>query len=403
MDGYWLAPALAGAEATVDGRPAAEHLELARSRDDRRATVFHVLATALLGRPDETALGAALPELEVNVPRYQRALWTLAADGHLGADGRALLLRRAGDTLATLSDSDTEEAVAAWRRAVRPERDVVATLPRELGRAEDLIGALDACERLAVLRHWVAGALAKADDVADEVDPVVRRTLELLVDEGSPVELPLLVRERRLRQVIEGSGDGEPESWDTPVGALVELLRADAVDEDRPGRRALAVRICAPHILTAADRFAERARTPLGEQTRARTSLGELMITPAGPVPTSLDTAIRRATAALVVDGRRRRVGYTAAAIGLLLALLSLVAGWGWLVPALAAGALAGAQLWRDRTERAAAAEHRASTEATLRADANRSVEALTRARAELTRRRSRIDEDLAALRASLS
>src|SRR5439155_17679004 len=180
-----------------------------------------------------------------------------AADGQLGDDARALVLRRGADCLATVGDADRQSAVSAWQSAVKPERDGAAALPPELGLASELIGALDACERVPVLRHWVASRLELDAKPADEPDPIVRRTLQLLVDEGSPLELPLLARERELRKVIESNGDlamdPEPDSWEGPVGTMISLLRKDVVDEEHPGRRALAIRICAPHILEAAD------------------------------------------------------------------------------------------------------------------------------------------------------
>src|SRR5436190_6397401 len=51
VDGYWLAPALSAVQAGVDDQPWADALALANFRDARRATLFHVLATVLLGRP----------------------------------------------------------------------------------------------------------------------------------------------------------------------------------------------------------------------------------------------------------------------------------------------------------------------------------------------------------------
>jgi hypothetical protein len=404
VDGYWLAPAVAAARATVDGQPVAPHRELANRRDARRATLFHLLATSLLGRPDPAGLGEVLPELEATVPMYQRALWTLAAGGHFGAQGRDLVLRRGVAALATLPDAARDSAVAAWQAAVRPQRDVASELPKELGLAQDLIGALDACERLAVLRHWVTDALAKRDDGPGEVDPMVKRTLELLVDEGSPLELPLLVRERELRQIIESGGaGGEPQTWESPVGSLVELLRKDIDDEDRLGRRTLAVEISAAHLLEAADRFAERARRPLGERTRMRTSHGELEVTTLGPVQTSMDRAMRRAAAAYAVESNARTVGYVAGGIGILLVVLGIAAGWGWLIPAVVALAVAGWQLHTDRTERATAAESTAGAQEKLRETARVCVDALNRARSDLKRRQLRIDEDLAELRAALA
>jgi hypothetical protein len=410
VDGYWLAPALSAVQAGVDDQPWADALALANFRDARRATLFHVLATVLLGRPElaSTAMAAeVLPELEPAVPMYQRALWLLAADGLLGADAPDLVLRRGIACLETVSDADRDGAVAAWLKAIRPERDVSLDLPTELAQAADLIGALDACERLSVLRHWVAAQFEEPEaKPADEVDPIVKRTLELLVDEGSPLELPLLSRERELRKVIESNGvaatGSGPDSWESPAGAVLELLRGDIEDEAHPGRRALAFRMSAEHIVAAGERLAERARQPLGDEVPLRTDKDVVTITKAGPVQRSLDRALARAVAARQITAQRRTVGYTAIGFGVALALLALL-GWGWLVPAIGAFALGGWQLWRDREERTAVRELAASTRSRLRADADQGVMHYLEACDDLARRRDRIEDDLTALRASFT
>lgn len=56
------------------------------------------------------------------------------------------------------------------------------------------------------------------------------------LDEGSPVELPLLARERELRAVIEGEPSAAS-TWDSPVGSVVNLLRVDLSSEHRAAGR----------------------------------------------------------------------------------------------------------------------------------------------------------------------
>jgi hypothetical protein len=344
-----------------------------------------------------------VPEIEAAPAVHQRAVWLLAADGYLGADCRELVVLRAGECLAALGEEDRDAAVSAWQKAIKPDRSAGAELGPELGPATDLIRALDACERVAVLRQWVAEGLAEPDlKPADEVDPIVPDTLRLLVDEGSPAELPLLVRERELRKVIGSAGaQGGPDDWESPVEPLVELLRTDVAHDGHPGRRALATRICAPHILAAAERLATQARDRLGDEAQIRTSLGTVTVTAAGPVQSSLDKAVSRRVFAARHDAvPRRRIGYTSAGVALALALLALVAGWGWLVPALGAVAVAGWQFRCDRVERATAVAYEASTREKLRAEAEEGAARYAAACAELNRRRARLDEDLAALRA---
>lgn len=399
VEGYWLAPALAAVRATVDGQPAAEALALARTRDTRRAPLFHVLATVLLGRPDTSGV-AEVFELEADALMYQRALWLLAADGQL--DARNLVQRKGIDYIATLPDAERQEAVTAWQQAIKPEREV-SPAP-ELKSTKELITALDAAERLAVLRHWVAAGLDAPDDKpADEVDPIVKRTLELLVDEGSPLELPLLQRERELRRIIENTGDAAEDSWDTPTGTVIMLLRHDVEDAAHPGRKALAIRISAALIIAAAEGLAERARQRQPAEVQVRTSHGPVAITKAGPDQASLDRTLQRAMAVLPHNPQRRATAYGAGGVGLALLLLAIPAGWGWLVPAAGALAIAGWHLWRERAEKQAAREQEATTRTQLRGEADECVGLYLEACAELDKRRARIDEDLAELRATLA
>jgi hypothetical protein len=400
VDGYWLAPALL---AVTDARPNSEAVRLAQTRDPRRAPLFHVLAGVLLGRPDATGLATGLvdvlPEFEADVPMYQRALWLLAADGQLTDDAKTLVLRRGTDYLARLPDAERREAAMAWRRAIKPERG--DNLPSGLGPATDLINAMDACERLAVLRHWVATNLE--DKPADEVDPIVQQTLGLMIDEGSPLELPLLQRERELRKIIENTTADTGDGWENPVGTVITLLRNDVDDAEHPGRRALAVRISAPLILEAADSLAEQARRTLPAQVQARGSYGPLTISKADVEQSSLDRSLVRAMASLPYTKPRRKIAYGAGAVGLVLVVLAIVAGWGWLVPAVGAFAVTGFQLWRERSDQQAARDHEARSRKKIREEADGLVAAYREGCAELDRRRLRIDEDLGALRAGLA
>jgi hypothetical protein len=395
VDGYWLAPAVL---AITEGHPATEALELARTRDPRRAALFQVLATVLLARPDASPLADALPELEANIPMYQRALWLVAADGFLPGDAKNLVLRRGTEFVATLTDDDRRKEVIAWQLAIRPERD--DNLPRALSPAKELITALDACERITVLRHWVATGLEEKP--ADEVDPIVKKTLALLIDEGSPLELPLLQRERELRKIIENTTGDTEDSWESPTGTVVALLRQDVEDAEHPGRKALAIRISAPLILEAADRLAEQTRVRLPAEVQARGSYGQLTISKADADQASLDKALVRAMASLPYTKQRRKIAYGAGGAGLALVLLAIV-GWGWLIPALIAFAIAGYHLRQEKVDKQAAREHEAKSRKEIREEADSLVVAYREACAELDKRRAKIDDDLHALRASLT
>jgi hypothetical protein len=238
---------------------------------------------------------------------------------------------------------------------------------------------------------------------ADEVDPIVKKTLELLIDEGSPLELPLLQRERELRKIIENTSGDTGDSWESPAGTAIALLREDVEDAEHPGRKALAIRISAPLIIEAAEGLAEQARRPLPAAVQARGTHGELMITKVGADQQTLDKALRRAMASLPYGKQRRKVAYGAGGVGLALGLLAIVAGWGWLVPALGAFAIAGYHLWKEKAEELAAREHEASSRKSIRAEADGLVAAYREACVELDKRRVKIDDDLGALRASLT
>src|SRR5262245_11851731 len=189
-DGYWLAPALVGLRGVADGAVDADALALATARDSLRTKTFQVLLSAHLhGRLP--SFMEVLPEIASPVPNYQRAIWLLAADGFFGpAAWHHCSTLLTG--LATESLVDTIRTMAAPRSAV--------AIPKELDGGGDLATALQAAEKLTALRTWVTSTLdAYTGEPASTVDPLVRRSLELLIAEGSPVELPLLARERELR------------------------------------------------------------------------------------------------------------------------------------------------------------------------------------------------------------
>jgi hypothetical protein len=397
VDGYWLAPALAGLQATVDGMPAGAALELARQRDTHRAPLFHTLALVLLGRQDlvgPAVLTDLLPEIEAETPVYQRALWTLAADGFLGAAGSDALLKIGSASLGAVPG---ESEVETWLRVARP----AAPVKLDVDGAPELTSALDACTRLSALRTWVTDRLA--GEPATEVDPIVKRTLELLVDEGSAVELPLLRRERELRRVIEGTAPNGPQDWTAVDGSMVELLRQDTDDAEHPVRRALAIRICAPHILSAADKLVELARRPVPEQTRLRVPGGELTFTGARLDIDSFDHTVRRVVGTPDHPQRFRPAVYALAAIGVAGVVLGVAAVWQWFLLVAVVLGIAGGLLWRERDEQTKTAEREASTKARLRSTAERCTTELEAARVALDCARAGLVDDLSALRAALA
>ncbi|MCT2583031.1 hypothetical protein [Actinophytocola gossypii] len=389
VDGYWLAPALV---ALTDPAPPVTALAL----DPRRATVFHVLGTGLLGGRETVSaalLADALPALGPTLATHRRAVWTLAADGFFGDAGRELVRRRGAEFVGGLDSDAAVDAITELGTA----RAEPTAVPKGIEDAADLSAALDAGARLAALRAWVDDALGGHRD-EPAPDPSVRRCLELLIDEGSPDELPLLARERELRAVIEGDG-GTPATWDGPAGETLATIHADAADAEHPARRALAVRMCAPHVLAAAERLAETARRPFPARVRARTRQGTVTIAARGVE--SLDAARRRIELAARVSEQRRYTAYGAAGVAAVFLVLTVV-GWAWVLGAVAALGVAGYQWRTDSRERADAIARAEKARTALAAEVDERVAAVAECRSALAERQSTVDEHLGALRSAL-
>ncbi len=404
VDGYWLPPALVAVRGAGDGVVDEEALALAAARDPLRAAVWHVLIASVLGGrktvPDPT-LEVALPSLTDALPAYQRTIWLLAADGLFGEPGAELARLRAVEYLRGLSDEDRSAALSALRNVAVPKAAV--SMPAELDGGGDLMTVLQACERLTVLRTWVTEAVGGyTGEPATEVDPAARQTVELLVNEGSPVELPLLARERELRAVIEGTATAST-TWDSPGEPAVELLRTAATAEDHPNRRALAARSHAALLLDMAEGFAKTAQGTAPDKLSVRTRYGQVAITPTGPDPASLEKALGVADRAAQVESRRRQVAYGAVAVGVLFIVLAVTAGWGWVFVALGALGTGLYQWLTDAKERRDAAAAAIRAKENLRADVTRRVEAFAATRTEIAQRQSTVGADLTAIREALA
>lgn len=398
VDGYWLAPALAALRGVADGAVDDAELALATARDPLRTNVFHVLLTSATGgRKPVPTLAAALPDaLPGSLPGYQRALWLLAADGFFGAEGWELMRERCAEFVAGLPSGALSLSEVAVAKAV-------VNLPKDLDGGGTLATALQGCERLSTLRTWVTKTLdGYTGEPPADPDPLVRRSLELLIDEGSSVELPLLARERELRAVIEGQGASST-TWDTPVGETVKLLRGDVADEGHPNRRALAVRAGAPELLSLAEKFATDAQLEAPTSLDVRTRYGKVLITTSGPDPSSMDRALEVAERASRVTSNRRPVAIGAAVVAVAFVVLAIVAGWGWLFVAAGAATVAVYQwLAAGKEQRNAVTEARYARES-LRKEVASRVESFVKARAELRTRQLTVPDDLAALRSALS
>lgn len=398
VDGYWLAPALVALRGVADGAVDDEALGLATARDPLRTGTFHVLLTSVLGgRSSVPSLAPVLAPLPAEVPAHQRAVWLLAADGFFGADGWELARERCAGYVAGVTDGSLTGAL----RDVAV-RNAVVQVPKELDGGGTIATSLHACEKLTVLRTWTTEALdGYTNEPEAAPDELVRRTLELLIDEGGAVELPLLARERELRAVIEGTETAKS-TWDSPVGTAGELLRADIVS-DHPNRKALAVKASAPVLLTLAEEFATTARAEPAASLEVRTRYGRVTITPSGPDATSMGRALHTVARTAQVESRRKQLAIGAAVAGVLLVVLAVVAGWGWIAAAVVAFAVAGYQWFADGKERRHAAEQAERSRQTLVADVDQRVEAYAKTCRELRDRQTAVADDLTALRAALA
>jgi hypothetical protein len=392
-EGYWLAPALVALRGVADGAVDPEALALATARDPLRARVFHSLLAGVLGG-GQPVFAEVLPAVADSVPMYQRAVWLLAAGSSFGP--------AAWDQCATLLGTHAGESLADTIRAQAAPSTAV-TIPKDLDGGGDLATALQACEKLTVLRSWVTTALeGHTGEPGAAVDPVVRRALDLLIDEGSPVELPLLARERELRAVIEGSGKASTDTWDTPVGSAAQLLREDLAS-DQPGRRALAIRASAPVVLSVAEKFEEAAHTRPPEELTVRTRYGQVKITPAEADRESFDRAIELVDTRAEVDSHHREAMYAAVAVAAGLVVLAILAGWGWFFAAAIAAGVGVSQHLADKKDRARVARDAAEQKEKLREDVANRVEVFAKTKRELLDRQSRVTEDMAALKAALA
>jgi hypothetical protein len=376
----------------ADGAVDPDALSLAQARDPLRTNAFHVLLAATLsGEPP--SFSEVVPSIAASVPMYQRAIWLLAADGHFGPEG--------WDRCASLVSAVVDDSLADTIRSLAGSR-TSAQVPKELDGGGDLATALQACERLTALRSWVTEALAgHTGEPAGAVDPLVRQSLDLLIDEGSTVELPLLARERELRAVIEGKNAASG-TWDTPVGTAADLVKSD-LSAEQPERKALAVRASASVVLSVASKFEAAARTEPPASLAVRTRYGQVTITPTAPEQASLSKAVETVDRVSVVESKRRMVAYGAATTAVVFAVLAIFIGWFGVFVAVVGAGVGLFQWFTDAKERRDAAAAALLAKESLRDDIANRVEVFAKSRRELQDRQVRVTEDMAALREALA
>ncbi|TDQ04276.1 hypothetical protein [Labedaea rhizosphaerae] len=398
VDGYWLVPALRALNAWRAGRDAAPLLAEAATVDAQRATLFHALTSAQFGRGDAVTaeqLTTAFGALGEKVTLAQRALWTLAADGHYGVAGRQTVQRLLGPAVARLDENQREQQVTRWCKAVHPDAPA-RKLPNE-HQGSGLGARLDAGDRLAVLRSWLTGMLADRPERTAEPDETARRALELLVDEGSPAEAPLLARERELRKIIENSGE-RAQTWDEPVGEPLAMLIADVEDEAHPERAAVAVHVSGPLVLAAAEQLAATAGESVPTELKVRGRRGAVVVTRSGPDMATVDKSVAGLAEYEVQRSGRKQQRNWALAAGVVFLALGF-AGWGLALIAVIPLVAAGYFHVADRRARAGAVELEARTRTAVLADAEEQAQRFMAVRAELEKRRPSLADDVTAIK----
>lgn len=423
MAGYWLPPAVWGLGTALDDDQEAtrRHLTKASERDPLRSGVFILLAAAQLRcthTPElaEWILPRILPELPPAVTRYQRALWLLAVDGHLGVTAPMLLLDRVRSALNT-----SRTTASAAEAAADPEVDSLKSWAGVLGsgRTSDLRPAwgtripdqealadrATASASLHRLRNWLQRELPPPPA---EPDPLVEETLRELVSEGHEPQIPLLARATELQEAVQAGGTevSSPTTWTDAAGDVQELLQADGTASDGPSnRRNFAVAADAETLLAEAQNMAERAQRDARDEAVLTFQGTRLQVTSQGYVATELAAAARDSTAA----GTRWEPGTgtlmsALAAGGALLAFVLLVSGseglWVWAIVILTAWA--GLYAYR----RAAVTQNsaiRAYAEEHIRSRAEATVRQLEEVQLEHRQHVADVPTDLATIRALLA
>ncbi|MGN9909626.1 hypothetical protein ACTMTJ_18945 [Phytohabitans sp. LJ34] len=405
VPGYWLAPATVALVALLRGEDAAAPLALAAERDAERTALLVTLTGAVTGRAELYAkwLPEAFGPLPATGPvsRAVRTLWTEAAAGRFGPEGRALLGERLVALVEGLDPEPEQVAARAWRARVDALPAIVHRPQSIVEPVADAEEALAAGARLAALRE-LCTSTAGGTDAPTSLPGVLRA----LVDEGSAEEVPLLRRSAELRAVIEGEEHAPDEPWNAPAGTALELLLADAFAPDGTPLARAARAAGARWLLADAERLAADAATdPPREATTAVEHLPVRVRT--GAPPDGLDAVRAKIDSRYPEEAVPTKATIATLAGGALLCL-SLVA---WPDGLAVFGTLAGAVLlvaagvrWRqERRRRADRHERHATDLANARQRAERATTELGELRDRLAVTAQRAADDLAAVKASVA
>ncbi|WP_157435609.1 hypothetical protein [Actinospica robiniae] len=283
VPGYWLPLAASGLALLLRADPGAEpQVAAACERDAERTALFLALGLRLGGAAQLAGpyLAAALPPPSADgvVTVAARHLWCALADGHYGPAARTALASWLEALVASISAADLRAAVEARRGQSPvefgpfPRPTFGPRVPRSAAIEAALKSAAAAATSLVRLERWYGAepddpnAPAAAADVA-ACEPVIN----MLIDEGSPEEGPLLRRAAEL-EILTRTKIAPPAAprWDDPAGYGPEVVVADllAADPELAARRDLArAALCRPVAELAESLLADACPQPPAEMT----------------------------------------------------------------------------------------------------------------------------------------
>lgn len=388
VPGYWLVPAAHGLHALTEGDhgKAQERFDEAERRDAARARYFTALATALTDTDAAQAMGGRLsPELLPHLPppgekltRGERALWLLTADGSFGSEARENLL------LSTIRHWSREGASAGTpagltvppggtRNHTTRRRDGSQALARRTAATTSLSALRENLGRLTALDGEDLSERALAPD--QDSAAFLQQCLQLLVEEGSTEEAPLLKRSIQLRSVIEGSGGREVpvQAWTDAVGTVDTFLSGDLADENAPThRRTFALALQRPSILDTTEDLLRQATEALPEASTVSLAGSRVEVSTRGISSSDMNQIRRLVSARTASQDNARPYLWTGGGMAVLFALLGVISqnGLVWFLALLCSvGAIIALFAHRRERDQAAQAGERQLARAEKQAD----------------------------------
>jgi hypothetical protein len=411
VPGYWLAPAVVGLVGLLRGEAADAPFAQAVERDPVRTALLVTLACAVAGRPElasswlPRAFGP-LPAAEP-VTRVARALWTEAAEGTFGPEGRALLATRLTELVASLDPQQEAAAAEDWRARVGALAAPVQRPVSILDPVPAAERAMTAGARLATLRTLCVPA-ENARDAERQTSGELVALLRALVDEGTAEEAPLMRRAAELRAVIEDRAQPADRPWDAPLQKPLDLLRADAFATDGARLATMARAAGARWLLASAEKLATEALTDPPTQAATAIEHVQVVVRTRGRVDAGGLAEVNERIDSWYPDQRVPSVATIAVlAVGVLLTLSVVAAPNVLAILATVTGVVLlaiGAGMWLSgRRRRADFQKRRANARTGAQQRAERAATQLADVCARLTAAGEQATADLAAIKSALS